>query len=200
MILNDQQITRLVWNQAMISPFEPKQVRQQGLASLGLGSFGYDARAVPEFQIFTSIDLRNSANASAEDHYIDPGDFQNHGKQFLVHRVNTDEDPFYLGPGGYALSATLEYFKMPRDVMGLVVGKSTLARCGIFINVTPIEPGWEGQITLEISNLNRVPVILRPNQGLCQILFFQGEFPPLNTYDSSRKYQNQVGIVHPQGG
>jgi dCTP deaminase len=187
MILSDEDIRKRVKNQRMIAPFVEHQVRHHGKTSYGLGSFGYDARAIQEFRLFQRTHRVT----------VDPCDFPS---DVYLSMMNDEENPVVLPPFSYALTASLESFIIPRDLMAIVIGKSTLARAGLFINTTPLEPCWEGQITLELANLSPYPLLIRPNQGICQVLFFQGYSVPSQVYGINRKYQRQVGIVLPKGG
>jgi len=166
----------------MISPFCEKQMRE-GVISYGLSSYGYDLRVADEFKIFTNV---NSA-------VVDPKKFDE--RSFVSVRA----DSIMVPPNSFALARSVEYFKIPRDVLTICVGKSTYARCGIIVNVTPFEPEWEGFVTLEISNTTPLPAKIYANEGLCQILFFQGDEPCQVSYkDKAGKYQNQTGIVLPK--
>jgi dCTP deaminase len=166
----------------MISPFCEKQMRE-GVISYGLSSYGYDLRVADEFKIFTNV---NSA-------VVDPKKFDE--RSFVTVRA----DSIMVPPNSFALARSVEYFKIPRDVLTICVGKSTYARCGIIVNVTPFEPEWEGFVTLEISNTTPLPAKIYANEGLCQILFFQGDEPCQVSYkDKAGKYQNQTGIVLPK--
>lgn len=179
MILADHQIKELVKIHKMISPFCSK-VKSKGIISYGLSSFGYDFRITDEFKIFTNV-----FNTS-----IDPKDFRK--ESFVDYKGKTCIIP----PNSFALTRSLEYVIMPHDVFAIVLGKSTYARCGIIVNVTPLEPGWEGHITIEISNSTPLPVKVYANEGICQAVFFKGEKPPLVSYaDRSGKYQKQKGIT-----
>ena len=166
----------------MINPFSEKQVGQ-GVISYGLSSYGYDLRVADEFKIFTNI---NST-------VVDPKQFDE--RSFVTMRGEVAIIP----PNSFALARSVEYFKIPRDCITLCVGKSTYARCGIIVNVTPFEPEWEGFVTLEISNTTPLPAKIYANEGLCQILFFQSDEPCEVSYrDKSGKYQKQTGIVLPK--
>jgi dCTP deaminase len=168
--------------QEMISPFCEKQMRE-GVISYGLSSYGYDLRVADEFKIFTNV---NSA-------VVDPKSFDE--RSFVSVRA----DSVMVPPNSFALARSVEYFKIPRDVLTLCVGKSTYARCGIIVNVTPFEPEWEGFVTLEISNTTPLPAKIYANEGLCQILFFQSdEVCQVSYKDKAGKYQNQTGIVLPK--
>src|SRR5579862_2436539 len=166
----------------MITPFSEKQVRE-GVISYGLSSYGYDLRVSDEFKIFTNV---NSA-------VIDPKDFDE--RSF----VTVTASSVLIPPNSFALARSVEYFKIPRDVLTVCVGKSTYARCGIIVNVTPFEPEWEGFVTLEISNTTPLPARIYANEGLCQILFFQSDETCETSYkDRGGKYQAQKGIVLPK--
>jgi dCTP deaminase len=166
----------------MIEPFSEKQVRE-GVISYGLSSYGYDLRVSNEFKIFTNV---NSA-------VIDPKNFDE--RSF----VSVEADSVIVPPNSFALARSIEYFRIPRNVLTICVGKSTYARCGIIVNVTPFEPEWEGYVTLEISNTTPLPARVYANEGLCQILFFKGDEPCEISYaDRKGKYQKQQGIVLPK--
>lgn len=182
MILNDEQIKLL--GETMISPFMPTSVRR-GVISFGLSSFGYDICIGNKFRVFTPNPLVTSA--------VDPKDFN---PKLLV-EVETDLYIF-IPPNSYTLGLSVEYFHIPVDVMGLVVGKSTYARCGIIVNVTPLEPGWEGYVTIEISNCTPLPAKIYANEGIAQVLFFRGEAPTVNYANKGGKYQGQQDIVLPK--
>jgi dCTP deaminase len=157
--------------QEMISPFCEKQMRE-GVISYGLSSYGYDLRVADEFKIFTNV---NSA-------VVDPKKFDE--RSFVSIRA----DSIMVPPNSFALARSVEYFKIPRDVLTICVGKSTYARCGIIVNVTPFEPEWEGFVTLEISNTTPLPAKIYANEGLCQILFFQGDEEKVSArFSSSRE-------------
>jgi dCTP deaminase len=181
-IKSDRWIRKQALEHDMISPFSEKQVRD-GVVSYGLSSYGYDLRVADEFKIFTNV---NSA-------IVDPKKFDE--KSF----VNLQSDVCIVPPNSFALARSVEYFKIPRDVLTICVGKSTYARCGIIVNVTPFEPEWEGFVTLEISNTTPLPAKVYANEGLCQILFFQSDEQCETSYkDKKGKYQNQQGIVLPK--
>ena len=166
----------------MINPFNEKQVRE-GVISFGLSSYGYDLRVADEFKIFTNV---NSA-------IIDPKRFDE--RSF----VSINSDCVLIPPNSFALARSVEYFKIPRDVLTICVGKSTYARCGIIVNVTPFEPQWEGFVTLEISNTTPLPAKVYANEGLCQILFFQSDEPCEVSYaDRAGKYMGQKGVTLPK--
>ena len=181
-IKSDRWIRRMALEQDMINPFSEKQVRQ-GVVSYGLSSYGYDLRVADEFKIFTNV---NST-------IVDPKKFDE--RSF----VTINSDVCIVPPNSFALARSVEYFKVPRSVLTLCVGKSTYARCGIIVNVTPFEPEWEGFVTLEISNTTPLPAKIYANEGLCQILFFESDEICETSYkDRSGKYQAQTGIVLPK--
>lgn len=166
----------------MIEPFESAQVRK-GVVSYGLSSYGYDIRVADEFKIFTNI---NSA-------IVDP-------KNFDSNSFVTIQAPHILvPPNSFALARTVEYFRIPENVLTVCLGKSTYARCGVIINVTPFEPGWEGHVTLEISNTTPLPAKIYANEGIAQVLFFEGDEPCEVSYKAkSGKYMNQTGVTLPR--
>jgi dCTP deaminase len=181
-IKSDKWIRKMALEHDMINPFSEKQVRS-GVVSYGLSSYGYDLRVSDEFKIFTNV---NSA-------IIDPKKFDE--RSF----VTISSDCCLVPPNSFALARSVEYFKIPRDVLTICVGKSTYARCGIIVNVTPFEPEWEGFVTLEISNTTPLPARIYANEGLCQILFFQSDEQCETSYkDRKGKYQAQTGIVLPK--
>src|SRR5246500_4617037 len=179
MLKSDRWIRKMAKEHDMINPFSEKQVRE-GVVSYGLSSYGYDLRVADEFKIFTNV------NSSI----VDPKHFDE--KSFVTVR----SDVAIVPPNSFALARSVEYFKIPRDVLTICVGKSTYARCGIIVNVTPFEPEWEGFVTLEISNTTPLPARIYANEGLCQILFFQSDQVCEISYaDRKGKYQAQKGIV-----
>jgi dCTP deaminase len=181
-IKSDRWIRKMALEHDMINPFNDRQIRQ-GVISYGLSSYGYDLRVADEFKIFTNV---NSA-------IVDPKNFDQ--RSF----IDVKGASVLIPPNSFALARSVEYFKIPRDVLTICVGKSTYARCGIIVNVTPFEPEWEGFVTLEISNSTPLPAKIYSNEGLCQILFFQGDEPPDVSYkDKAGKYQSQSGIVLPK--
>lgn len=181
-ILADHQIRDLAINQGMIEPFVEKQTAK-GAISYGLSSYGYDARCSNEFKIFTNID-----NA-----IVDPKAFS---QQSFVDR---ETDVCVIPPNSFVLTRSVEYFRIPKDVLVICLGKSTYARCGLIVNVTPLEPGWEGHVTLEISNTTPLPAKVYANEGLCQFLFFKGSTPCETSYaDRSGKYMGQRGVTLPK--
>jgi dCTP deaminase len=166
----------------MIEPFEDRQVRQ-GVVSYGLSSYGYDIRVADEFKVFTNI---NST-------VVDPKNFD--ARSF----VDVQADVCIIPPNSFALAKTIEYFRIPRDVLTVCVGKSTYARCGLIVNVTPFEPEWEGFVTLEISNTTPLPAKVYANEGIAQVLFFQSDEPCEVSYaDKAGKYQKQQGLTLPK--
>ena len=166
----------------MIEPFEDRQVRE-GVVSYGLSSYGYDIRVADEFKVFTNI---NST-------VVDPKNFD--ARSFVDIRA----DVCIIPPNSFALAKTVEYFRIPRDVLTVCVGKSTYARCGLIVNVTPFEPEWEGNVTLEISNTTPLPAKVYANEGIAQVLFFQSDEPCEVSYaDKKGKYQGQQGLTLPR--
>ncbi len=182
MIKSDRWIRRMAHEHDMINPYSEKQVNA-GVISYGISSYGYDLRVADEFKIFTNV---NST-------IVDPKNFDE--RSF----VTVNADVAIIPPNSFALARSVEYFKIPRDVLTVCVGKSTYARCGIIVNVTPFEPEWEGFVTLEISNTTPLPAKIYANEGLCQILFFQSDEVCETSYkDRKGKYQAQKGIVLPK--
>lgn len=166
----------------MISPFVEK-LEGEGIVSYGLSSYGYDIRVSNEFKIFTNI------NATV----VDPKDFDS------ANVVDFVGDVCIVPPNSFALARTIEYFKMPRNVLAICVGKSTYARCGIIVNVTPFEPEFEGHITIEISNTTPLPAKIYANEGIAQVIFLEGDEQCETTYKDRRgKYQAQTGITLPR--
>lgn len=204
MILNDMQIDYLARNKNMITPYIGESVKRidnddtefhpimvgwnpyKKVISYGLSSFGYDLRVKDGFQLFYR---------GVHDGVIDPKAFDKRNVG-LIHAKDGD-DFIIVPPNSFALAESIETFKIPQDVLGVVYGKSTYARCGIITNVTPLEPGWEGTVTLEISNTTSLPAKIYINEGLCQVLFMQGERPRTTYSDRNGKYQNQSGITLP---
>ncbi len=182
MLKSDRWIRKMSKEHDMINPFSEKQVRE-GVISYGLSSYGYDLRVADEFKIFTNV---NNA-------LVDPKRFDE--KYF----VTIQTDICIVPPNSFALARSVEYFKIPRSVLTICVGKSTYARCGIIVNVTPFEPEWEGFVTLEISNTTPLPARIYANEGLCQIIFFESDEICETSYaDRKGKYQAQKGIVLPK--
>ncbi len=166
----------------MIEPFTDTQ-RRDGVISYGLSSFGYDARVADEFRIFTNVDSA----------IVDPKEFSD------ASFVSRKGPVCIIPPNSFALAHTVEYFRIPRDVVVICLGKSTYARCGIIVNVTPLEPEWEGQVTIEISNTTPLPAKIHANEGICQFLFLRGESAPEISYaDRAGKYMGQRGVALPR--
>ena len=181
-ILADRWIREKALQDKMIEPFVDRQHRD-GTISYGLSSYGYDARVSNDFKIFTNVDSA----------IVDPKDFSN---QSFVDRTT---DVCVIPPNSFALARTVEYFRIPRDVLVICLGKSTYARCGIIVNVTPLEPGWEGHVTLEFSNTTPLPARVYANEGACQFLFLKGNEPCEVSYaDRAGKYQGQEGVTLPK--
>ena len=184
-IKSDRWIRRMAQEHAMIEPLEAGQVRTTSghpIVSYGTSSYGYDVRCAPEFKIFTNI---NST-------IIDPKRFD--ANSF----VDVVADACIIPPNSFALARTVEYFRIPRNVLTICVGKSTYARCGIIVNVTPLEPEWEGHVTLEFSNTTPLPARIYANEGVAQMLFFESDEPCETSYrDRGGKYQGQRGVTLP---
>lgn len=181
-VKNDRWVRKMVREKDMIHPFAESQVRE-GVISYGVSSYGYDLRVADEFKIFTNV------NSSI----VDPKNFDE--RSFVEFRGPVCIVP----PNSFALARSVEYFKIPRSVLTICVGKSTYARCGIIVNVTPLEPEWEGFVTLEISNTTPLPARVYSNEGLCQIVFFESDEECEISYkDKKGKYQSQKGIVLPR--
>ena len=189
-IKSDRWIRRMAKETGMIEPFTEAQVRQADAAgrrviSYGLSSYGYDMRVAPEFKIFT-----NALSA-----IVDPKEFDS--KSF----VEFEGDICIVPPNSFALDRSVEYFRNPRNVLTICVGKSTYARCGIITNVTPFEPEWEGHVTLEISNTTPLPAKIYANEGICQVLFFEAapdDICETSYKDKAGKYQRQTGVTLPR--
>jgi dCTP deaminase len=185
-IKSDKWIRRMVAEHAMIEPFEPGQMREGSegrIVSFGTSSYGYDVRCANEFKIFTNI---NSA-------IVDPKNFDDNSF------VDVVSDVCIIPPNSFALARTVEYFRIPRDVLTICLGKSTYARCGIIVNVTPLEPEWEGHVTLEFSNTTPLPAKVYANEGVAQMLFFQSdEVCEVSYRDRGGKYQGQQGVTLPK--
>ena len=181
-ILSDRWIRNEAKNSGMIEPFVEGQKRE-GSISYGLSSYGYDARVSDEFKIFTNVD-----NA-----IVDPKNFAENSF------VDRKTDCCIIPPNSFALARTVEYFRIPRDVLVICLGKSTYARCGIIVNVTPLEPEWEGHVTLEFSNTSPLPAKIYANEGACQFLFLKGASAPEVSYaDRAGKYMGQRGVTLPK--
>lgn len=184
-ILNDIEIAKLALDYRMITPFIDRQVREEGgqkVISYGLSSFGYDIRIGTTFLIFTNV----------YGSVIDPKNFR---ATELVKVQVRPHDPVIIPPNSFVLGVSMEHFNIPRDIITICVGKSTYARCGIVVNVTPFEPEWRGQAVIEISNTTPLPARIYACEGIAQVLFFRGR-PCLTSYaDRDGKYQDQKGIV-----
>jgi dCTP deaminase len=189
-IKSDRWIRRMARERGMIDPFVDNKIQQvdahgKRVISYGVSSYGYDMRVAPEFKIFTNV-------LSA---IVDPKDFDS--KSFVEF-----EGPICIvPPNSFALARSVEYFRIPREVLTICVGKSTYARCGIITNVTPFEPEWEGHVTLEISNTTPLPARIYANEGICQVLFFEADADDIceTSYaDKAGKYQRQVGVTLPK--
>ena len=166
----------------MIEPFVDDQVRD-GVISYGVSSYGYDVRVGDEFKVFTNV-----YNTVVDPKNFDPKSF-----------VDIRGEVCIIPPNSFALASTIEYFRIPRDILTVCLGKSTYARCGIIVNVTPFEPEWEGHVTIEISNTTPLPAKIYANEGIAQVLFFQGDEPCAKSYkDKKGKYQAQRGVTLPR--
>lgn len=182
MIKSDRWIRQMALEKGMIDPFEERQVGGNAI-SFGLSSYGYDLRIADEFKIFTNIN-----NTIVDPKSFDPRSF-----------VDFKGDVCIIPPNSFALGRSVEYFRIPRNIMTICVGKSTYARCGIITNVTPFEPEWEGHVTLEISNTTPLPAKIYANEGIAQVLFFESDEVCAVSYaDRQGKYQAQRGIVLPR--
>ena len=188
-IKSDKWIRQMAEQHDMISPFEPNQVKQNAagerMVSYGTSSYGYDIRCSKEFKLFTNI---NSTIVDPKN--FDPNSF-----------VEVNADYCIIPPNSFALARTVEYFKIPRNVLTICLGKSTYARCGIIVNVTPFEPEWEGYVTLEFSNTTPLPAKIYANEGCAQVLFFEADADDVceTSYkDRGGKYQGQVGVTLPK--
>jgi dCTP deaminase len=178
----DTWITRMAREHNMIEPFVDDQVRQ-GVISYGVSSYGYDVRVGDEFKVFTNV-----YNTVVDPKNFDPKSF-----------VDIKADVCIIPPNSFALASTIEYFRIPRDILTVCLGKSTYARCGIIVNVTPFEPEWEGHVTIEISNTTPLPAKIYANEGIAQVLFFQSDEPCARSYkDKKGKYQAQRGVTLPR--
>src|SRR6202165_1829513 len=181
-IKSDRWIRRMAKDHGMIEPFADAQVRA-GAISYGVSSYGYDMRVAPEFKIFTT-----ALSAVVDPKHFDPKSF-----------IEFTGDVCLVPPNSFVLARSVEYFRIPRNVLTICVGKSTYARCGIITNVTPFEPEWEGYVTLEISNTTPLPAKIYGNEGLCQVIFFESDEDCEISYkDKKGKYQSQGGIVLPR--
>ena len=181
-IMPDSWIRDMALTRGMIEPFVERQTKE-GVISYGLSSYGYDARVSNEFKIFTNVDSA----------IVDPKNFSEAGF------VSREVDVCVIPPNSFALARSVEYFRVPRDVLVICLGKSTYARCGLIVNVTPLEPEWEGHVTLEISNTTPLPAKVYANEGLCQFLFLKGDSPCETSYaDRAGKYMHQRGVTLPK--
>jgi dCTP deaminase len=181
MVKNDRWIREMA-SKGMIEPFHESQARE-GVISFGVGSYGYDMRIAEEFKIFTNIN-----NTIVDPKNFDPRSFVNYTGGICI-----------IPPNSFALGHSVEYFKIPRDVLVICLGKSTYARCGIVVNVTPLEPEWEGHVTIEISNTTPLPARIYANEGIAQLIFLSGSGVCETSYaDKSGKYQAQKGITLPK--
>ena len=185
-IKSDKWIKEMVKTQNMIEPFEPSQVRtnkEKKLISYGTSSYGYDVRCSNEFKVFTNI------NSS----FVDPKNFDEGSF------VSITSDECVIPPNSFALASTIERFKIPRNVLTICLGKSTYARCGIIVNVTPLEPEWEGHVTLEFSNTASLPAKIYANEGVAQMIFLESDEECQTSYkDRGGKYQGQEGVTLPK--
>jgi len=181
-VQSDKWIKKMAKDHSMISPFEEKQVRGDKI-SFGVSSYGYDARVSNEFKIFTNVNSE----------IVDPKNFK---PTSFVTKKSTE---CIIPPNSFALASTVEYFKIPKDILVICLGKSTYARCGIIVNVTPLEPGWEGHVTLEFSNTTPLPAKIYANEGIAQFIFLKGNEKPEVTYaDRNGKYMGQKGVTLPK--
>jgi dCTP deaminase len=181
-IMPDSWITKMATEQAMIEPFVSEQ-NKKDVISYGVSSYGYDARVADEFKVFTNV---NNA-------LVDPKNFS---EDSFVERKS---DNCIIPPNSFVLARTVEYFKIPRDVLVICLGKSTYARCGIIVNVTPLEPEWEGHVTLEFSNTTPLPARVYANEGACQFLFLKGDTAcDISYLERSGKYMKQRGVTLPK--
>ena len=181
-VQSDKWIKKMAKEHSMISPFEEKQIRGDKI-SYGVSSYGYDARVSNEFKIFTNVNSET----------VDPKNFK------PTNFVTKKSTECIIPPNSFALASTVEYFKIPKDVLVICLGKSTYARCGIIVNVTPLEPGWEGHVTLEFSNTTPLPAKIYANEGASQFIFLKGNEAPEITYaDRNGKYMGQTGVTLPK--
>jgi len=181
-VLSDRSIKKLALEKEMIKPFVAEQKSDKNI-SYGLSSFGYDARVSNNFKIFTDVDFA----------IVDPKNFKSNSF------VSRKSQECVIPPNSFALASTIEYFKIPKDILVICLGKSTYARCGIIVNVTPLEPGWEGHVTLEFSNTTPLPAKIYANEGAAQLIFLKGNEEPEITYEQRNgKYMKQTGITLPK--
>lgn len=182
-LLNDYNIKKLSLENNMIDPFVDK-LHTNGIISYGLSSYGYDARLAPEFKTFKAVKKKGLI--------IDPKSFS---EEYIE---DSEGDTCIIPPNGFVLARTIEYFKIPDNVLAICMGKSTYARCGIIVNVTPLEPGWEGHVTLELSNTTPIPAKVYANEGICQFLFFENKKCKTTYKSRAGKYQGQLGVTTPR--
>ena len=181
-IQSDKWIIRMSKENGMISPFEDKQVRGNSI-SYGVSSYGYDARVASEFKIFTNVN----------SDIVDPKNFK------ATNFITKNGEECIIPPNSFCLARTVEYFKIPKNILVICLGKSTYARCGIIVNVTPLEPGWEGNVTLEFSNTTPLPAKIYANEGAAQFIFLKGnETPEVSYADRKGKYMGQKGVTLPK--
>jgi dCTP deaminase len=181
-VMPDRWIEKMALEHGMIEPFQASQVKE-GVVSYGLSSYGYDIRVADEFKIFTNV-----YTTAVDPKHFDPRSF-----------VEFNGEVCTIPPNSFALARTVEYFRIPREALTICVGKSTYARCGIIVNVTPFEPEWEGFATLEISNTTPLPARIYANEGIAQVIFFRADEVCRVSYaDKKGKYQRQTGITLPQ--
>lgn len=182
MVLSDKEIKNYIKSHQIITPFKKSQVRS-GVISYGLSSYGYDFRLADDFKVFTNV-----KNALVDPKNFDPNTFIDfNGKECII------------PPNSFVLGRSLEYFRIPRGVLGICVGKSTYARCGIVVNVTPLEPEWEGYITVEISNTTPLPAKIYAGEGICQVVFIKGsDICEVSYADKKGKYQKQTKLTLPK--
>ena len=192
-IKSDKWIRRMCEEHRMIEPFESGQVRG-GKISYGISSYGYDIRVSPEFKVFTNVDPTGGGGQAI----VDPKHFTDDMFVTIDTRL-TGRDHIVIPPNSFALAETVEEIDVPRDVLAICVGKSTYARCGIIVNVTPLEPEWEGHVTLEFSNTTPLPARIYANEGVAQFLFFESDEECQTSYrDRGGKYQGQRGVTLPR--
>ncbi len=183
-VMSDAWIRRMAAEHGMIEPFVETQKRD-GVISFGLSSYGYDARVADQFKVFTNVDSA----------VVDPKDFA------PASFVDRQAAVCIIPPNSFVLAHTVEYFRIPRDILVICLGKSTYARCGIIVNVTPLEPEWEGQVTIEISNTTPLPAKIYAFEGICQFLFLRGNEPCETSYaEKAGKYMRQRGVALPRLG
>tara|TARA_Y100000590_G_C15614094_1_gene975025 strand:+ start:316 stop:870 length:555 start_codon:yes stop_codon:yes gene_type:complete len=181
-VQSDKWIIKMAKENSMISPFKNKQIRGNKI-SFGVSSYGYDARVSDEFKVFTNVNSE----------IVDPKNFK------PTNFITKKGSECIIPPNSFVLARTIEYFKIPKDVLVICLGKSTYARCGIIVNVTPLEPGWEGNVTLEFSNTTPLPAKIYANEGVAQFIFLKGNEIPKVTYaDRNGKYMGQKGVTLPK--